>query len=96
MTRDEVLEILADHRQELHDRFGVESLAVFGSLVRGESTAQSDIDVLVSFDGPATSKRYFGVQFYLEDLLGRPVDLVTDKALRPELRPYIEREAIRA
>ena len=33
-------------------------------------------------------------QFYLEDLLGRPVDLVTDKALRPELRPYIEREAI--
>jgi len=42
---------------------------------------------------PATSKRYFGVQFYLEDLLGCPVDLVTEKALRPELRPYIEREA---
>ena len=47
------------------------------------------------FDGPATSRRYFGVQFYLEDLLERPVDLVTDKALRPELRPYIEREAVR-
>ncbi len=54
----------------------------------------SDIDVLVTFDGPATSKRYFGLQFYLEDLLGRPVDLVTHKALRPELRPYIEQEAI--
>lgn len=46
--------------------------------------------MLVAFDGPATSKRYFGVQFYLEDLRGCPVDLVTDKALRPELRPYIE------
>jgi hypothetical protein len=52
------------------------------------------VDVLVSFDGPATSARYFGVQFYLEDLLGCPVDLVTDKALRPQLRPYIERDAI--
>jgi hypothetical protein len=40
--------------------------------------------------------RYFGVQFYLEDLLGRLVDLVTEKALRPELRPFIEREALHA
>ena len=52
------------------------------------------MDILIRFDGPATSKRYFGVQFYLEDLTGLPVDLVTDKALRPELRPYVEREAI--
>jgi hypothetical protein len=48
----------------------------------------------VAFDGPATSQRYFGVQFYLEDVLGRPVDLVTEKALRTELRPHIEREAL--
>ncbi len=48
----------------------------------------------MSFDGPATSARYFGLQFYLEDLLGVPVDLVTDQALRPELRPYVEQEAI--
>ena len=52
------------------------------------------MDVLVAFDGPATSTRYFGVQFYLEDLLGCAVDLVTEKALRPELRPYIERERV--
>jgi predicted nucleotidyltransferase len=50
--------------------------------------------ILIRFDGPATSKRYFGAQFYLEDLTGLPVDLITDKALRPELRPYVEREAI--
>ncbi|MBW3671368.1 MAG: hypothetical protein KY432_06815 [Acidobacteria bacterium] len=46
------------------------------------------------FDGPATSRRYFCVQFYLEDLLGCPVDLVTEKALRPELRAYIEQERV--
>jgi len=37
---------------------------------------------------------YFGIQFYLEDLLARPVDLITEKALRPEPRPYVEREAV--
>lgn len=42
----------------------------------------------------ATSKRYFGMQFYLEDLLDHPVDLVTEKAIRPELRPYIEQDAV--
>ena len=52
------------------------------------------MDVLVFFDGSATSARYFGVQLYLEDLLGAPVDLVTDKALRAELRPFIEKEAV--
>jgi len=50
--------------------------------------------VLVAFDGPAHSKRYFGVLSCLGDLLGRPVELVTEKALRAELCPHIEREAL--
>ena len=58
------------------------------------SCADSDVDVLVEFDGPATSSRFFGVQFYLEDLFGCAVDLVTDKALRRELRASVERDAI--
>jgi predicted nucleotidyltransferase len=55
------------------------------------------VDILVEFDGAATSHRYFGLRFYREDLLGpgRPVDLVTTKALRQELRPFVEKEAIR-
>lgn len=69
-------------------------LALFGSIVRNQDTGDSDVDVLVRFDSPATSKRYFGVQFYIEDLLKRPVDLVTDKALRAEMRPHIEQEMI--
>ena len=75
-------------------RYGVDRLALFGSTVRDAARADSDIDILVSFNGPATSERYFGVQFFLEDLLGRPVDLVTVKALRPELRRFVEREAV--
>jgi len=79
----------------LSDRFGVTTLALFGSTARDTARNDSDIDVLVGFDGPATSARYFGVQFYLEDLFGCPVDLVTEKALRKELRPYIDKEAVR-
>jgi len=94
MDRQTTLALLAEHKAHLGRTFGVLTLALFGSTVRGTAKAGSDVDVLVSFDGPATSARYFGVQFYLEDLLGCPVDLVTEKAVRPELRPYIEQEAV--
>lgn len=90
----DTLAVLRLHKTELQDRFGVTRLVLFGSLARQQSNAESDVDLLVRFDGPATSTRYFGLQFYLEDLLGRPVDLVSDKALRSELRPFVERDAI--
>jgi len=94
VNRQQALELLSRSKPELQSRFGVTRLALFGSTSRNAATTASDIDVLVAFDGPATSKRYFGVQFYLEDLLGCPVDLVTEKALRAELRPFIEQEQV--
>lgn len=94
VNRADVLDSLARNKPFLATRYGVTDIALFGSTARGTARADSDIDILVSFDGPATSERYFGVQFFLEDLLGRPVDLVTDKALRAELRPFVENEAI--
>ena len=69
-------------------------LALFGSFARDQATEGSDVDILVRFEGPATSRSYFGVQFYIEDMLGRRVDLVTDRALRSEIRPHVEREAV--
>jgi uncharacterized protein len=95
MKRASALSILKNLKPELMQQFGVKQLSLFGSTARDEATENSDVDILVSFDGFATSSRYFGVQFYLEDNLGCAVDLVTDKAVRPELRPFIEREAIR-
>lgn len=95
MKRDKALKLLVTHKANLTKQFGVTGLALFGSTARDVASPDSDIDILIAFDGPATSRRYFGVQFYLEDLLGCRVDMVTEKALRPELRPYIEKEAVR-
>jgi predicted nucleotidyltransferase len=94
VSRDQTLALLAESKPELARRYGVTRLSLFGSTARDTARTDSDVDILVGFDGPATSHRFFGVQFYLEDLLGRRVDLVTERALRAELRPYIEREAI--
>ena len=95
MNRTQILRVLADHQQEIAARYGVQRLALFGSAARDELGVSSDVDVLIEFAGPATFGAYMDLKFYLEDLLGRPVDLVTDKALRNELRPYVEKEMIR-
>lgn len=94
MRKDTVLNMLRTHKATLVSLFGVTKLALFGPFARDQETDGSDIGVVVRFDSPATSERYHGVQFYLEDLLGCPVDLVTAKALRAEIRPYVEREMV--
>lgn len=94
LNKSSVIRLMEQEKPFLAQEFGVADLALFGSFSRDDAESGSDVDILVRFDGPATSRRYFGVQFHLEDLLGRPVDLVTEKALRSELRPYIENEAV--
>jgi predicted nucleotidyltransferase len=94
MQKTVVLKTLKQIKPLLIEQFGIIRLALFGSTARNEATDNSDVDILVSFAGIATSQRYFGVQFYLEDCLGCRVDLVTDKAVRPQLRAFIEQEAI--
>ncbi len=94
MNLNSLLKILHEHRQEIRRNFGVKSLRIFGSTVRGENKPESDIDILVEFNGPATFDEYMDLKIFLEDLLGKKIDLVTEKALKPRLRPNIEKEAI--
>jgi len=94
MRKQQAIELLSNSKALLKEQFGVTKIALFGSTARDTAQPNSDVDILITFDTPATSKRYFGVLFYLEDLLQHPVDLITEKALRPELRPFIEKETI--
>ncbi len=92
MDKQKVLTCLKDSIEEIRQRFPVKTLAVFGSVVRDEAVDSSDVDVLVVFNQRATFDIFMDLKFYLEELLGMSVDLVTDKALRPQVRRAIEKE----
>jgi hypothetical protein len=95
MDHAKAINLIRAHGEEIRERFGVSDLRVFGSVARGETHADSDIDVVVPFIERATFDRFMDLKLYLEELLAGRVDLVTRAALRPELRPKIDREAIR-
>ena len=93
MTHTEASSLLLSHKQELHD-LGVASIALFGSVVRGEAREGSDVDVLVRFSKPVGLFEFLEVQFFLENLFGTKVDLVTEDALKPQLQKRIVSEAV--
>ena len=95
MTRDEVIGFLSSHREELEERFGIDSLALFGSVARDEAGPESDVDILVEFRKTPGLTEYMRLKFWLEDCLGRPVDLVMKGALKSWAEPMVEAEAIR-
>jgi uncharacterized protein len=94
MERDHTVKILSAHLEEIRQRFGVENLALFGSVARGEARVDSDLDLLVTYARTPGLFGFLDLKEYLERLLSCPVDLVTDKALKKQLREKILREAI--
>jgi len=94
MRRDDALAVLRARRAEF-GRFQVKSLSIFGSVARNEAGPLSDLDLLVEFDGAASYDLYMGLKLYLEDLLGCRIDLVMEKALKPRVRPSVERDLVR-
>ena len=94
MNKQAILKRLTDSSEEIRRRFSVRALSVFGSIARDEATDGSDVDVLVTFDQKANFDTFMDLKFYLEELLQTGVDLVTDNALRPQLRRSIEQEKI--
>ena len=95
MNKAAILEKLHQHSGEILLRFGAKHLSLFGSAARDELRDESDIDVLVEFERAATYDGYFDLKGYLEQLLGRRVDLVTEKGLKPRARKHVEKDLIR-
>ncbi len=95
MRRVDVISAIAGQREEMVRRFGVRSLSLFGSVARDTAHLDSDVDVLVEFEGPTTFDNHMGLLVFLEDLLGRRVDVVTATGVKPRLRPLIEQDLIR-
>ncbi len=94
MDKQTVIMRLKENLEQIRRRFSVERLSVFGSVIRDEAGEESDVDVLVVFEKKANFDIFMDLKFYLEELLGMGVDLVTEKALRPQVRRAIEQEMI--
>ncbi len=91
MDAAEIIQALKREFATLRDKFGVKSLGLFGSIARGDPSPRSDVDILVEFNAPSFD-HYMDLKFYLEERLGRPVDLVLKGSLKPALRERILRE----
>lgn len=93
-TLEEIRAQLEVLKPTLKERFKVKTIGVFGSYVRGEQKRGSDVDVLVEFEEPVGLFEFMRLEFYLSDLLGVKVDLVSKKALKPYIGEYIKREVV--
>jgi hypothetical protein len=94
MRRNEAISVLRGYLPELRREFGVRRLSLFGSTARDEASQESDLDLLVDFEVGPTFDSFMGLKLYLEDHLGKKVDLVTPSALKPRMRPVVEHEAV--
>ena len=90
--KQEVFALLTENGSRLR-QLGVKRCGLFGSFARGEQTEQSDVDILVEFEeGQKTFDNFMGLAFFLEDLFGRKVDILTPESLSPYIGPHILRE----
>lgn len=94
MLREKVLNLLKEHLEEIR-KFKIQKISIFGSVARNQDTPHSDIDILIKFDGPASYDLYMDLKFFLEDLLDRKVDLITEDGVRTEIKQFIEKDLIR-
>lgn len=91
---DRHISVLRKHLPELQERYGLRSLGIFGSFVRGGQRKRSDLDVLVEFDRAPTLFGFIDLRDYLTDLLGVKVDLVMKSALKPAIGRHILAEVV--
>lgn len=92
LTKRDILSIIQENQDKIR-AFGVKKLGLFGSFVRGEQNAESDVDLLVEFEPEQkTFDNFIELSFLLEDMLRQPVELVTTEALSPYIGPHIVKE----
>ena len=94
MKREKVFQILQENEAVLREKFGVQSLQLFGSVARDEATSSSDVDLLVAFNRPTGYFGLFSLQDYLENLLDCSVDLGTAESLRPRIKENVMKDAL--
>jgi uncharacterized protein len=94
LSVEEIQILIRERKDEIKKEFRAEIVGIFGSYARGEEKEESDIDILVRFREGATLLHLTGLGFYLEDLFGVHVDVVSERALHPMMRDDLLRELV--
>ncbi|MBU0994490.1 MAG: nucleotidyltransferase family protein [Proteobacteria bacterium] len=94
MNKQEIIDFLALHKQELSEKYGVIRIGLFGSYARGDIREDSDIDIAVEIESKNKFRSFFGLKKYLEDNLKNKVDLGIESTLKPIAKKQILKEMI--
>jgi len=86
--------ILAEHKEELREKYKVKEIGIFGSFIKRKRGKRSDVDILVEFEEPIGLFKFMDLEEYLGKLLGTKVDLVSKGALKPRIGEYILKEVV--
>lgn len=93
-SKARILEILKDRKPDLQKRYPISELGLFGSYARGDFNEQSDIDILVDFNGQIDGFDYIRLAHELEDAFNYKIDMVSRKGIKPKYLPFVEKNLI--
>ena len=91
---EEIKQKLKDNSELLNEKYNVGTIGIFGSYVRGDEKNDSDVDILVEFNKPIGFFKFLELEEYLAGIIGKKVDLVSKKALKPRIGKHILKEAV--
>jgi len=94
MSKEDIIKILKEVKGQLREKYKIEEIGLFGSVVREERTRDSDIDLLVDFRDDADIFDLVGLALFLEEKLGHKVDIVPRRALRKEIKESVLNELV--
>jgi hypothetical protein len=94
LTKEEIIKILKEEVPSIRDKYGVKTIGIFGSYVRSEQNVKSDLDLLVQFEKPIGFFKFIALEDYLTKRLGIKVELVTEDALKPLIKPRVMKEVV--
>lgn len=94
MTKHEIMTFLKDHKQEMQEKFGATRIGLAGSYARGDATEESDIDIIVELHSQNRFRSFFYLQYFLQDALGKRIDLATESSLKPIVRQAVFKDIL--
>lgn len=94
MVTQDILAFLQEHKSEMQEKFGAIRIGLAGSYARGDATEESDIDIVVELKSDNTYRSFFNLLYFLQDSLGKRVDLATESSLKPLVRKTICKDIV--